>query len=175
MTGGAGHNRIVISHTRFLRRLRYVVDVGAKRNHWLARAPCRHPASRHAGHVVFDLESVSFENPHQIFRRLELLIAQLGVTEDLIDHLLGGLPHALDVANHVGFETVEPRICRRLSGTTPRLTFLKRANTQSRTRPGNEAGGQYQRTRNNQKPDLPCVRHSSSPSISSSPTSTTTL
>src|SRR4029450_6988170 len=54
MTRRAGHNRIVISDTGFLRSLRYVIDVGPKRNHRLTRTPSRHPAGRHRSDAPLD-------------------------------------------------------------------------------------------------------------------------
>src|SRR5947209_4367834 len=81
-------DRIVIRDTRLLRRLRNAVDVRADRDHRLATAPRRHPRRGDAGDAAFDLESVLFEDAREVFRRLDLLEAELAEAEHLIDDLL---------------------------------------------------------------------------------------
>ena len=49
VTGRAFDHRIVIRDARLLRRLRNAVDVGAERDHRLARSPRRDERGRNAG------------------------------------------------------------------------------------------------------------------------------
>ena len=52
----------------------------------------------------------------------QLLEAQLGKAEDRVHHLLGELPHGLDLRKRVGLETLDPGILfRRGAGLLPGL------------------------------------------------------
>src|SRR5262249_11194729 len=122
-----------------------------------------------------DLESVLLQDSYEIFRRLEFLIAQFGIAKNLVDHLLRRLPHALDVAHGVGLEAVQPNIRWRHSGPDPGLTFLQSVGVRSYIRRSGQAHKERSRAKACKKANPSCVRHRSSPSISSSPMSTTTL
>src|SRR5204863_643792 len=76
--GCAVDDRIVKCDARLLRRLRDAVDVGAERDDRLARSPPRRPCRRNAGDAALNLEAVLLEDPGEVFRRLELLEAELG-------------------------------------------------------------------------------------------------
>ena len=68
-------DRIVIRHAGLLRRLRNAVDVGAQRDHGLARSPCGHPRRGNARLAARDREAVLFEDTGQVLRRFNLLEA----------------------------------------------------------------------------------------------------
>ena len=111
--GRALDDRIVIRHARLLRRLRDVVDVRADRDHRLARSPRREPGGRDTGVAALDFEAVLFEDLGEIFRRLELLEAELAEAEDLVDHLLRHHAHRLDVGGGFALQLLDARRPRR--------------------------------------------------------------
>ena len=104
--GRAFDHRRVVRHPGFLRRLRDAVDVGAERDHRLPRPPRRHERGRDAGDALLHGEAVLLEHIDEVAVRLGLLKAELGKTEDGIDHLLGKDLHRLDVSDRVGLEAL---------------------------------------------------------------------
>src|SRR6476646_1233914 len=97
----AGDDRIVIGDSRLLRRLRDVVDIGAKCDDRFARSPRRDPGRRNAGDAALDREAVLLQDARQVLRRFELLEAEFAEAEHLIDHLLCELVHGLEVGRGV--------------------------------------------------------------------------
>ena len=66
VTGRAFDHRIVVGDARLLRRLRDAVDVGAERDHRLARSPRRHQRGRNAGDALLHGEAVLLEDVGQV-------------------------------------------------------------------------------------------------------------
>ena len=91
--------RFVTSDARFLRSLGDAVDVGAERDHRLARSPGRHPGRRNARDAAFDREAFLLEDLGQILRGLELLKPQLREAEDHVIHDLASLLHRFDLVD----------------------------------------------------------------------------
>ena len=111
--GRAFDHRRVVGDAGLLRRLRDAVDVGAERDHRLARSPRRHERGRDAGDPLLHGEAVLLEHIDEVAVRLGLLEAELGEAEDGIDHLLGEDLHRLDVSDRVGLEPLGARIILR--------------------------------------------------------------
>ena len=63
----------------------------------LARAPRSDPCSGNTGDALFDLEALFLENAGEVFRRLNLLKAELAKAENHVDHDLSFFRHAIDV------------------------------------------------------------------------------
>src|SRR5579871_660713 len=112
MSGSILYHRVVPSDAGLLRSARYVVDIRSQRDHRLAFAPGREPSSRNTGNSPLDLEAFSFENSGQVFRSLELLEPQLPKAEDAVDHYLGLLLHAIDLAGQIRFHRGLPGLKR---------------------------------------------------------------
>ena len=64
----------------------------------------RDPRRRNAGDAALDREAVLLEDAGQVLRRLDLLEAELAEAEDLVDHLLRELLHALDVGGGLALQ-----------------------------------------------------------------------
>src|SRR5205809_98239 len=79
--------------------------------------PARDPGGGNAGDAPLDDEPVSLEDPGEVRRGLDLLHAELGVREDLVDHLLSELRPGVDGACELRLEPVEPRARGRLGGS----------------------------------------------------------
>ena len=110
MARRAFDHRLVIRDARLLRRLRNAVDVGAQRDHRLARSPRRHERGRNAGDAFLHAEAVLLEDVDQVAVGLELLKSELAVAEDLVDHLLRHLLPRLHVGDRFLLERVEPGV-----------------------------------------------------------------
>ena len=110
VAGRAFDHRRVVGDARLLRRLRDAVDVGAQRDHRLARAPRRHERGRDTGDALLDGEPVLLQHVDQVAVRLDLLKSELGEAEDRIDHLLREVLHRVDVLERVSLETLRPRV-----------------------------------------------------------------
>ena len=111
VSGRAVDDRRAISDAGLLRRLRNAVDVGAQRDHGLARSESRHPRRRNAGDAALNREAFLFQDAGQIALRLEFLKAQLAEAEDGVDHLLREVVHAVDARR--GFGLVGGELRRR--------------------------------------------------------------
>jgi hypothetical protein len=153
----ASDNRVVIRHTGLLRRLRDVVEVRPQRDDRLPRSPRGRPAGRDTGDGAVNLEAVFFQDVGEVLRGFEFLVAKLGVAEDLVDHLLSELAHGIDVDGHRSLHGVQFRIRRR------------------RALPGAHSSDERGDERSNDNRSYVRGGHSSSPSMSSSTMSTTTL
>ena len=110
------NQRRVIRDARLLRCLRDAVDVGAKRDHRLARSPRRHECRRDARDPLLYREAVLLEHVDQIAVGLDFLEPKLAVAEDLVDHLLRELRAAVDVGDRFLLERLEPWIGRSRGG-----------------------------------------------------------
>src|SRR3569832_508346 len=104
------HKLQIARDTGNLRRLRNAIEIGAERDHRLARAPGRHPRGWNARHTLAHGEAVLLEDAADVLRRLEILKAELTDAEDLIDELLRELRARIDVAHCLGLERGEPGI-----------------------------------------------------------------
>ena len=102
MSRRAFNQRVVIAHTGLLRRLRNAVDIGAERDHRLARSPTRHPSRRYAGDATLNLEPFFFQDARQVSRGLKFLKAELAEAEDGVHHYLDLLLHTVDLADQIG-------------------------------------------------------------------------
>ena len=109
VTRRALDDRIVIRDARLLRRLRNAVDVGAERDHRLARSVGRHPRRRNARLPARHLEAELLELRGQVPRRLDFLHAELAEAEDGVDHLLRELRHLVDALDGFFLLAVELR------------------------------------------------------------------
>src|SRR5262245_51303570 len=112
MSGRAFDERVVIRDAGLLRRLRNAVDIRSNRDDRLARSPRRDPRRRHAGVCALDPEAVLLEDVSEIPRSLGFLEAELGVAEDLIDHLLRHHAHGLDFSRGLALELLDARRSR---------------------------------------------------------------
>src|SRR5678815_4713023 len=83
--------RLLVADAGLVPRLRDAVDVGAERDHRLARSPFRDERSGNPRDASLNLEAVLLEQAGQVFGRLDLLHAELTEGEDLVDHLLDRL------------------------------------------------------------------------------------
>src|SRR6185437_16535381 len=103
MSRSAQDHRIVIRHAGLLGGLRNIIDIGAESDDWLALSPRCNERCGNARHAALNAESFFFENPSQVFRRLELLKTQLAETENAIYHHLSLFLHTVDLTDEVGF------------------------------------------------------------------------
>ncbi len=111
----ARNDGVVIRHARLLRGLRNAVEIGAQRDHRLARAPRRHPRRRYSRDAVLDLEAILLQQIGQVLRRLELLEAELAEAEHRVDHHLHELRVAVDMLQDLLFHICGLRIAQRRS------------------------------------------------------------
>ena len=70
----------------------------------MAGSPRRHEGGRDTGDAFLDREPVLPKDADQVAGGLDLLEAQLSEAEHLIDHLLDGVAHAIDLADHLPLE-----------------------------------------------------------------------
>src|SRR4051812_19781087 len=82
----AFNHGIVIRHSRLLRGLRDIVDIGSERDNRLALSPRCDEGCRDSGDTPLDAESFLLKNAGEIFRGLELLESEFAKTEDAVYH-----------------------------------------------------------------------------------------
>ena len=99
--------RIVISHTGFLRGLRQAIDVGHEANDRLSFSPGRNPDRGHARNAALNLEFLFLQNLCDELGGLRFLESQLGKAENRIDHHLGGVFAGIDTPNSFGFHGIQ--------------------------------------------------------------------
>src|SRR5205085_3034270 len=105
--------RVMVADARLLRRLRNVVDIGAERDHWLARAPGGGPRRGDAGDPARHLEAVLLEDASEVVARLDFLEAWFAEAEYHVHHLLREGGHAVDLAHRFLLERGEPLVVGR--------------------------------------------------------------
>ncbi len=113
-------DRIVICHARLLRGLRDAVDVGAQRDHRLARPPCGDPRRGNAAKATLHLEAEFLELAGEIARGLQFLEPQLAEAEDRVDHLLRELGHLVDAFDRLGLLRIEFGVLSRCASNAAR-------------------------------------------------------
>ncbi len=99
VAGGSGDDGIVIGDTGLLRGLRDAVDVGAECDDGLALAPGGHEGGGDSGDAALDLEAVFLEDVGEVFGGVGLVVAELGVAEDCVDHDLDLLGAGVDAGD----------------------------------------------------------------------------
>ena len=107
MTRCAFDNRIVIRHARFLRGSRNAVHIADEPDHRLARSVSGDPRRGDFRDPTLYLETILLQNAGHVTRGLVLLESQLGVAENLIDHLLRKYLARLDGRNCLLLQIVD--------------------------------------------------------------------
>jgi hypothetical protein len=116
MSRGALDQRIVPGDARLLAGFRDAINVAAEGDHGVSGAPRRPPGRGHAGHALLHGETVLAQHRCEVAPRLDLLEAEFGEAEQLVDDDLGQLLIGVDVGGDLFKETVESRVVLRHGG-----------------------------------------------------------
>ena len=104
MSGSARDQGLMPGHGRLLRSLRYVVDVGTKRDDGLALAPRRNPRCWNADDIALYFEALFFENGGEVPGGFKFLETKFAEAEHAVDHHLRLFLHGIDLSGKIGLD-----------------------------------------------------------------------